>query len=131
VTERLEPERVDREAVEADLESEAQAQGGQSAGVQVVLDRDRADQAAGVQVVLHRDRAGQMAEVRVVWVQDRADRVAADQAAGRKRLAPGPELAATMAARVLFRVWSPALRVEALVGAANRQKKNFSEFSGR
>jgi len=57
--------------------------------------------------------------------------VAADQAAGRKRPAPGLELAATMAARVLFRVWSPALRVEALVDAANRQKKNFSEFSGR
>jgi hypothetical protein len=80
---------------------------------------------------LDRHRAGQVAEVRVVWVQDRADRVAADQAAGRKRPAPGLELAATMAARVLFRVWSPALRVEALVDAANRQKKNFSEFSGR
>jgi len=142
VTERLEPERVDQEAVEADLESEAQAQGGQAAevqvawaqdradqavGVQVVLDRDRADQAAGVQVVLDRDRAGQVAEVRVVSVQDRADRVAAE----RKRPAPGLELAAAMAARVLFRVWSPVLRVEALVGAANRQKKSFSEFSER
>ena len=116
MTDRLEPERVNQEAVEVDLESEAQAQEGQAAGVQVVLDRDRADQVAGVQVVLDRDRAG---------------RVAADQAAGRKRPAPGLELAATMAARVLFRVWSPALRVEALVDAANRQKKNFSEFSGR
>jgi hypothetical protein len=70
-------------------------------------------------------------EVQVVLVQDRADRVPADQAAGRKRPAPGPELAATTAARVLFRVWSPVLRVEALVGAANRQKKSFSEFSER
>jgi hypothetical protein len=127
VTERLEPERVDQEAVEADLESEAQAQGGQAAEVQVAWAQDRADQAVGVQVVLDRDRAGQVAEVRVVSVQDRADRVAAE----RKRPAPGLELAATMAARVLFRVWSPVLRVEALVGAANRQKKSFSEFSER
>jgi hypothetical protein len=77
---------------------------------------------------LDRDR---VAKVRVVLVQDRADRVAADQAAGRKRPAPGPELVATMAALVLFRVWSPVLRVQALVGAASRQKKSFLEFSGR
>jgi hypothetical protein len=60
-----------------------------------------------------------------------ADQVAADQAAERKRPAPGLELAATMAARVLFRVWSPVSGQEAQVGAANRQKKSFSEFSGR
>jgi hypothetical protein len=128
VTERLEPERVDQEAVEADLESEAQAQGGQAAEVQLVSVQDRAaDQVVEVQA-WDRDRAGQVAEVRVVWVQDRA---AADQTAGRKRPAPGLELAATMAARVLFRVWSQVSRLEALVGAANRQKKSFSEFSGR
>jgi hypothetical protein len=112
VTERLEPERVDQEAVEADLESEAQAQADRAAEVQLVSVQDRA--------------ADQVVEVQV-WAQDRA----ADQAAERKRPAPGLELAATMAARVLFREWSPVSRLEALVGAANRQKKSFSEFSGR
>jgi hypothetical protein len=121
---------MDQEAVEEVLESQAQAQGGQAAEVQVAWAQDRAaDQVVEVQV-WDQDRADQAA-VQVVLERDRADQVAADQAAGRKRPAPGPELAATMAARVLFRVWSPVLRVQALVGAANRQKKSFSEFSGR
>ena len=70
------------------------------------------------------------AEVQVVWVQDLADQVGEDQAAVHRRSARGLELA-TMAARLLFREWSPVLLVEPLAGAASRQKKSFSGFSVR
>ena len=113
--ERLAPERMDQEPVEVDLKSETQA---------------RAIRAAEVQVVWVQDRPDRVAEVQVVWVQDWADRVAEDQAAVHKRSARGLELATT-GARLLFQVWSPVLRGEPLVGAANRQKKSFSGFSER
>jgi hypothetical protein len=107
------------------------------------------DRAAEVLSVWVRDLAGQVEEVRAgdqdrvedqveevrVGGQDRAAevqvaQVAADQAAVRTRPARGLELA-TMAARVLFREWSPVLRVEPQVGAVSRQKKSFWGFSER
>ena len=81
-------------------------------------------------MVWDQERADRVAEVQVVWVQDRADQVAEDQAAVHRRSARGLE-PATTAARLLFPVWSPVLRGDPLVGAANRQKKSFSGFSER
>ena len=75
-----------------------------------------------------------------VWVQDQGDRVAAvrergragrvpvDQAEARKEPVVGLE-PVTMAAHPLSREWSPVLRGDHLVGAANLRKKNFSGFS--
>jgi len=133
---------MDQEPVEVDLDSEIQAQVDRAAEVQVVWVQDWADRVAEVQVVWVQDWADRVAEVQVVWVQDRAaearvvwvqdwaDQVAEDQAAVHKRSARGLELATT-GARLLFPVWSPVLRGEPLVGAANRQKKSFSGFSER
>ena len=106
--------------------------GGRAAEVQEVWAQDPADRASEVQLVWLQDRGGLVAEVLVVGDQvqvGRADRVL-DQAAVHKRRAHGLELA-MMAARPLFREWSPVSRAEPQAGEASRRKKSFSGFLER
>jgi hypothetical protein len=66
--------------------------------------------------------------VAAVRERGRAGRVPVDQAEARKEPVVGLE-PVTMAAHPLSREWSPVLRGDHLVGAANLRKKNFSGFS--
>jgi hypothetical protein len=126
---RLALERADQEPGEADLESEALVSGDPA---------DRVARAVGAQVVWDlvwaQDPEALAVEARVVWDlvwdQDLADQVVADQAAVCKQPALGLEVA-TMAAQLWFRESSLVFQGEPLVDEANRQKKNFSGFSGR